>query len=290
MLGIDKIYNMDCIQFMRTMDNNSVDLVIADPPYFRIKNEEWDKFRTLDDYLRWSREWISLCTNKLRLSGTLILYGCTRSFSVLCELNRIMLDNGMYFVEEIILDKGIKSVAGRISQKIKMLPPVTENILVYRKDAKPFVKQLLNQKQKEYNYSAAYIKQYLGMATNGGGNWTKYCGNTEFPLLPTREHWNKLRELFSIEIDYDSIEETYNSILGITNVWNDIEFYNKNRKHPCEKPVRLAERIISLFSREGDLVYVPFSGSGNDFIACNRLNRRCIATEINSAYIEEINI
>lgn len=206
----------------------------------------------------------------------------------MCSLNEILLNNGMYFVQEIIIDKGIKSVAGRISNKIKMMPPVSENIFVYRKDAKPFVKDLLLKKQKEFGLSSKHIKEKLGMPLNGGGNWTKYCGNTEFPLLPTREHWNRICELFQINIPYSDIEETYNGIFGLTNVWNDIDFYIKDRKHPSEKPIQLANRCVKVFSRENDLVYIPFAGSGNDIVACINNNRRWIATEINAKYINII--
>jgi len=287
-IEINNIYNEDCISILSKFNDNSIDLIIADPPYFRILQEKWDRFKTFDEYLDWSKKYLSLCVNKLRLSGTFLLYGCSRSFSTLCELNRILLDRGMYFVEEIVIDKGMKSVAGRVSNKIKMYPAVSENILVYRKDAKPFIKELLKQKQKENNIAVNEIKTYLGMALNGGGNWTKYCGNTEFPLLPTEEHWNKLCELLKISIQYKEIEEVYNGQFGLTNVWNDINFYIKNRIHPSEKPLILSERLVKSFSRENDLVYVPFAGSGSEIEACIKNNRNYIATEINSEYCDLI--
>lgn len=274
---------------MKTIPNECIDLIIVDPPYFRIlKQEDWDKFKSFKEYILWSEKYLEQCVKKLRLSGTLLLYGCSVSLSSMCELNKILLDNGMYFVQEIILDKGIKSVAGRISNKIKMMPPVSENIFVYRKDAKPFVKSLLLQKQKEFGLTSKQIKEKLGMPLNGGGNWTKYCGDTEFPLLPTNEHWNKICELFQIEIPYSNIEETYNGIFGLTNVWSDIDFYIKDRKHPSEKPVQLADRCVKVFSRENDLVYIPFAGSGNDIVACINNNRMWVATEINKKYVNDI--
>lgn len=273
---------------MKTIPNECIDLIIADPPYFRILKEDWDKFKNLDAYMDWSRKYLNLCVEKLRLSGTLILYGCTRNFNILCKLNDILINEGMYFVQEIIIDKGIKSVAGRTSPNIKMLPPVTENILVYRKDAKPFVKKILLQKQKYLNISTKDIKLQMGFPLNGGGNWTKYCGNTEFPLLPTEDHWNKLKEILNIDIDYDSIREVYNPIMGLTNVWSDIDFYIKNRQHPSQKPIMLSNRIIKLFSNPKDLVYIPFAGSGGEILSCIENNRNYIGTETNIKYIDEV--
>lgn len=274
---------------MKTLSDNCIDLIIADPPYFRVlKQEEWDKFKSFEEYIKWSDGYLKECIKKLRLSGTLLLYGCSVSISTMCYLNEILVNNGMYFVEEIIINKGIKSVAGRISNKIKMLPPVSENIFVYRKDAKPFVKNLLLQKQKESGLLSKQIKEKLGMPLNGGGNWTKYCGDTEFPLLPTKEHWTSICDLFDIEIPYSSIEEVYNGIFGLSNVWDDINFYIKNRKHPSEKPVQLADRCVKVFSRENDLVYIPFTGSGNDIVACIENNRNWLATEISQEYFNNI--
>lgn len=288
-MELNTINHTGCTEFMGEIESNSIDLIIADPPYFRIlKTEEWDRFKNFKEYMDWSRTYLLECIRILRLSGTLLLYGCSASMQAMCSLNQVLTDNGMYFVQEIIINKGIKSMAGRISDKMKMLPPVSENIFVFRKDAKPFVKGLLRQKQKEFGMTSRQIKEKLGMPVNGGGNWTKYCGNTEFPLLPTKEHWVKICRLFNIHIPYDSIQETYNSIFGLSNVWDDIEFYTKGRKHPSEKPVALADRCIKIFSRENDIVFIPFAGSGNDIIACINNNRRWIATETEKKYIDSM--
>jgi len=280
------ILNCDCIDLLKNY-GFKIDLSIIDPPYFRIlKTEKWDRFENYSAYLSWCSEWIKLISEKTRYSGTVLLYGCSRNFDILSDLVRLFKENGFYFVEEIIIDKGIKSYAGRISSKIKMLPPVSENILVFRKDAKPFVKELLKRKQKELGVSVKEIKEVLGIAQNGGGNWMKYCGNTEFPLLLTEEHWLKLKELFKIDIDYSEIEEVYNGKIGLTNVWNDINFNfrSKRTKHPSEKPIELLKRLIEIFSREKDLVFVPFLGSGSELYACKELNRVCYGAEINQEY------
>lgn len=285
---MNQISNCDCIEYLKST-YEFFDLSIIDPPYFRIlKNEDWDKFKTYSDYLDWCKEWVNLLSSHIRLSGTVLLYGCSRNFNVLCDLNNLFNQNGFYFVEEIIIDKGIKSIAGRISSKIKMCPPVSENILVYRKDAKPFIKSLLLKKQKEKGLSVKEISQYMGWASNGGGNWTKYCGNTEFPLLPTQEHWVKLQKLFDIEISYFEIEEVYNGQFGLTNVWSDIIFGRKSKRtnHPSEKPLELSKRLIEIFSRPNDKVFIPFMGSGSEVLGCKELNRVPYGCEINKQYFE----
>ena len=51
------IYNMDCIDGMnKYIDDESVDLIIADPPYFKVIGEKWDyNWRTEEDYIDWSK-------------------------------------------------------------------------------------------------------------------------------------------------------------------------------------------------------------------------------------------
>ena len=54
--------------------------------------------------------------------------------------------------------------------------------------------------------------------------------------------------------------------------------------HPCPKPIEWAEWIIARATEEGMLVYDPFLGSGTVAIACKKLNRHWVASEISSAY------
>ena len=54
--------------------------------------------------------------------------------------------------------------------------------------------------------------------------------------------------------------------------------------HKAPFPVELASRSITLWSREGELVYEPFGGSGTTIIAAHNLNRRCYAMEISEKY------
>ena len=34
--------NKDCLEYLQTLDDNSVDLILTDPPYFEIVNNDWD--------------------------------------------------------------------------------------------------------------------------------------------------------------------------------------------------------------------------------------------------------
>jgi DNA modification methylase len=54
--------------------------------------------------------------------------------------------------------------------------------------------------------------------------------------------------------------------------------------HPTEKPVRLAERIITLISDPGDTIYDPFMGSGSFGVACVKTGRNYIGSEVDKEY------
>jgi DNA modification methylase len=41
--------------------------------------------------------------------------------------------------------------------------------------------------------------------------------------------------------------------MGVTDVWNDIDFYKEKRYHPTQKPVQLIERIIKASSNENKI-------------------------------------
>ncbi len=56
--------------------------------------------------------------------------------------------------------------------------------------------------------------------------------------------------------------------------------------HPTVKPIKLMSYLITLGSREGDIVLDPFLGSGTTALACQMLNRECIGIEIDKSYYE----
>jgi DNA modification methylase len=68
-----------------------------------------------------------------------------------------------------------------------------------------------------------------------------------------------------------------------TTVW-DFDRPKASREHPTMKPVEMWAYAIKNHTRQGDIVYEPFSGSGTTIIACEQLGRKCRAIEISPAY------
>ena len=63
-------------------------------------------------------------------------------------------------------------------------------------------------------------------------------------------------------------------------------FANERTEHPTQKPLLLSRRLVEHFSNPGDLVVVPFVGSGSECVAALETGRRFVGAEINSRYVE----
>ena len=146
MNNLNKIIKGDCIEELKKLPDRSIDLVILDPPYWKVINEHWDyKWRTESDYAQWCLEWFSEISRVIKLSGSLYLFGYLRN---LVYLYKDILDLGFIFRQQIVIDKGIRTLGGRATKAYKMFPNVTESILFFIFDSKPFIKSFLKKKTK----------------------------------------------------------------------------------------------------------------------------------------------
>ncbi|EKH4577812.1 site-specific DNA-methyltransferase, partial [Escherichia coli] len=67
--------NADCLEFIRSLPENSVDLIVTDPPYFKVKPEGWDNQWTGDeDYLKWLDQYLAQFWRVLKPAGSLYLF------------------------------------------------------------------------------------------------------------------------------------------------------------------------------------------------------------------------
>jgi DNA modification methylase len=60
---------------------------------------------------------------------------------------------------------------------------------------------------------------------------------------------------------------------------------NEKRFHPTQKPIAVMEQIIDALTKEDDIVFDPFSGSGSTLLACENKGRTCLAMEIVPDYV-----
>ena len=78
--------------------------------------------------------------------------------------------------------------------------------------------------------------------------------------------------------------------VNLSDVWTDISALPHNSKektkHPTQKPIALMERIVNLFSNEGDTILDNCMGSGSTGVACKNTNRNFIGIELDEKYFE----
>ena len=83
---LNKIVKGDCIEVLKKLPDNSIDLIFADPPYnlqlqgelwrpnqtkVDAVNDEWDKFANFEEYDNFCKEWIKECRRVLKPNGIL---------------------------------------------------------------------------------------------------------------------------------------------------------------------------------------------------------------------------
>ena len=124
------IFN-DCIEALKKMDEGSVDLIVTDPPYNLNKDygKSQDKLE-FDEYIAFSKEWLSECKRILKKDGTIYVFMGMRYISYIYEI--LEKDLGFTFNSWItwFYTQGIG--------KTKGFSPRHDDILMFTKDAKKF--------------------------------------------------------------------------------------------------------------------------------------------------------
>lgn len=68
------LFTGDSIEWMKTINDESIDVVFADPPY-NIKKADWDDFGSQERYIEWSMRWIEQASRILKPTGSLYVCG-----------------------------------------------------------------------------------------------------------------------------------------------------------------------------------------------------------------------
>jgi site-specific DNA-methyltransferase (adenine-specific) len=295
----DKIYNMDCYDYLCKLPDKHIDSIILDPPYYEVVKEDWDnQWSTFNDYLEWFTPIIKELSRVSKYSCSCFVFGFPHQLSYLLPLFE---KAGFKYRQYICVSKGLQAVAGRTSQKLKMFPTASEYILYFYKDATEIIKTMLQDKQTVSGLSGNDINEYLGKATNGGGTWSTIAGKRQQNIQnPTREDWHKLESLFGgFDIKYDDYVYKFNLPNGLTDVWTDINFsdrkykklwnkkYNEKCAHPTMKPYPLIKRLIDCSTVEGDTVLDIFMGTGMTGLVCKDTNRRFMGCELDSKFVDK---
>lgn len=277
------IFKIDVLEGLKQIETDSQDLIIADPPYYKAINEKWDKqWKTEQEYLDWCKLWFDECVRTLKPTGSFYCYG---NFDILSKQKVLIFDKQLNFRQNITLDKGLKSIAGRTSDKLRMFPTASEYLLFYINDTMPKIRLLLKEKRTQKGYTIKQVAEMMGVYTALYGFYEQDNTGSQ---VPTSEQWDKIKDILEIDINYSAIQNTFNLPIATTDVW-DFASDKLRYGHPTQKPQNICQRIIKASSNENDNVLIPFAGSGSEIVACEELKRNWTAFEIEDSYIEIIN-
>lgn len=72
--------NIDCMQLLSDISDNSIDLICVDPPYFKIVKNDWDnQWKTEQEYLDWCSQWTKECFRVLKPNRCFYVWGTTKT-------------------------------------------------------------------------------------------------------------------------------------------------------------------------------------------------------------------
>ncbi len=104
---------------------------------------------------------------------------------------------------------------------------------------------------------------------------------------------NRQSELIIVFDKNDAISRKFNYSNFARGTLNDVWQIKRGKKvagsHGATFPEELVEKILTNFSREGDVVYDPFMGTGTTAVVCKRMGRRYIGSELLPHYAERAN-
>lgn len=106
---IDQVLNVDALDAIPSIPDNSIDLIVADPPYNLGKDygNNSDK-RESEEFLQWTEKWLDLVIPKLKDSGSLYIFATWRYSPEIF----VFLKSRMTMLNEIIWDRKVPSMGG----------------------------------------------------------------------------------------------------------------------------------------------------------------------------------
>ncbi|WP_065107416.1 DNA-methyltransferase [Streptobacillus moniliformis] len=260
-MQINDIYNLDCLDGMRNMYDETIDLIYLDPPFFtqrkhKLKSKEgieyefndiWNDIEEYKEYLR------------IRL----------------VEMKRVLKNDGNIFVH---CDNNASHIIRLLLEEIFGVSNFVSEIIWTYKRWSNSKKGLLDSHQNIYHFSKS--KEYKFNII-----YTDYSPTTNVDqILQDRIRDGNGKSIYKRDENGKVVYNRIKKGVPLGDVW-EIPFLNPKAKervgYPTQKPIQLLENILKIASNEGDIVLDPFLGSGTCAVASKLLNRRYIGFDIN---------
>lgn len=267
---VNKIHKGDCVDKLKLIEKESVDLIYFDPPFYTMrkhslttrdskkKYEFSDSWESLEDYLFLIRTCLIECKRVLKDTGNIFLH-CDK---VASHHIRVVMD-------EVF---GINNFQSEI-------------IWSYRRWSNS-KKGLLNSHQNIYYYSKTDKFKF-------NRYYKSYSNTTNIDqILVDREKTSTGKSVYKTDDNGNVVLGKEKKGVPLSDVW-EIPYLNPKAKervgYPTQKPVLLLQEIIKIASDKGDLVIDPFCGSGTTCVAAKSLERNFIGFDISQDAVDITN-
>ena len=179
------------------LPDKSVQLIIADPPYFEVKGAFDFVWNSFEDYLKDVEKWAIECKRLLADNGTLFWYGHAKNIAYA----QVIFDMHFNLINNLVWDKG--SFMGlEESEGLRSFAPCTERILMYSNDVynltqcvysiRDYIRAEIERARGKIILKE--VNEALGTATNGGGVASACLSlDKEEPAMFTKKMYQKLQ-------------------------------------------------------------------------------------------------
>lgn len=242
--NLGRLYKRDCLDFLKELKSNSVDLIFADPPY-NIRKAEWDTFESQEQYVEWSMLWIRECHRVLKETGTLYICGFSEILADLKWASARLFAGCKWLVWYYRNKANLSNDWGRSHES-----------LLHLRKSRDFTFNL-DAARVPYNQHTLKYPDHPQAETSAFGNGKKHNWQPH-PLGA------KPRDVIELPTMCNTTKE--------------------RTVHPTQKPYELLRRIILTSSSEGQIVVDPFGGSGTTYVVAERYDRYWLGCESSDEY------
>jgi len=264
---MERVIHGDCLDILPTFEDNSIDLIYLDPPFFTNKIQ---KLKTKDGKKEFS--YSDIWQSHDEYSKFL--------FDRLVELKRVLKEDGSIFVH---CDKNATHIIKFLLDSIFGEKNFQSEIIWYYKRWSNSKKGLLPSHQTIYFYSKTKNFKFNKI-------YTEYSEATNIDqILQKRAKDKNGKTVYAKDKNGNIINSDEKKGVPLSDVW-EIPYLNPKAKervgYPTQKPILLLERIIEIASNQGDTILDPFCGSGTTLVAGKLNHRKVIGIDISKDAIE----
>ena len=305
---VNKVHNIDFLD--NDLPDKCAKLIIADPPYYKVKGDFDFIWKTFEDYLADVEKWAIECKRILADNGTLLWYGDAKNIAYA----QIIFDKHFNLLNSIVWENtNDHKQQIKFNEDLRTFAPLTERILMYDNavnktglqeiysDDNCFesIKEYLRSEKRKSKLTSKDLNRLFSKYTNKKGCKDRsvmehYWQKSQW-VLPTEEiyvnimqptgYWQKpyeelRKEYEELRKEYEELRRPFNNDLHLGDVIRIPNYETGDYEHDTIKPEKLTRILITTCSRENDLVVVPFAGSGTECAMSAKEKRPFIAYEI----------